>query len=463
MASTSSTDRRHEMTPARSSARRTAAVTAAVALALSGSGAGVAAAEDAPTTAPTTSAPASSAAPGGLLADPLGSLGGQAPLGAGSLDEGSLGGTPTGSAVEATTQGGAALGSSGDGSGSAAGVLGGAGLGADLGAGSTGSVAPTTAPEDTTAGRSAAPTSTNRTYAETALPPGTFDPDALGRLSPQTIGVVGTAAAVSLASAALSLGPLGPSTASAAVGGLIPGVAYVPGAGSLASAGSGEFTTSVGFTVSENTIIQTVVGAGFTTLGGYFEAMADKQEAAELTEQDIDTWDSIIRGIDELRAVFSLPPIPRSDPHVQVAIPEPCRRNYPEENEITQDEADELCEQAKAEEAAKAPEQNPAENPDGTPAASPAETPTRSPADEVPATGPAPAPAAAPMASPVGARAEAQAPTAAPRTTQLADEAAANGTELAFTGTDAGIVALGALGLVAVGGAFLFLGRRKES
>lgn len=330
----------------------------------------------------------------------------------------------------------------------------------DPSAGGTGSVtdgdAPSQAPSDTTA-----TPQQGTTYAETPGAPGTFNPDAIGELSPQTIGAVGAVTSAAVGSTVLSLGPYGPSTGSALIGGLLPGVAYVPAAGSLGSAGSGEFTTSVGVAVSENTIFQGAVGIGTTVLTGYFEGMAKKQDAAELTEADIELWDGIINSIDELRAVASLPPIERSDPRKQVALPEPCRRGFAEKEEIDEDEADELCEQAMAEqEAAQADDTDESsapsaidENDDDTDGPAAEDTAGQNTGEAVEAGHAAPAHAGA------GAQlANANADQRTDEPTVIAAEP-----QLANTGVDALALGGGALALIAVGGAFVLLGRRREN
>lgn len=344
----------------------------------------------------------------------------------------------------------------------------------DPSAGGTGSVtdgdAPSQAPSDTTA-----TPQQGTTYAETPGAPGKFNPDAIGELSPQTIGAVGAVTSAAVGSTVLSLGPYGPSTGSALIGGLLPGVAYVPAAGSLGSAGSGEFTTSVGVAVSENTIFQGAVGIGTTVLTGYFEGMAKKQDAAELTEADIELWDGVINSIDELRAVASLPPIERSDPRKQVALPEPCRRGFAEKEEIDEDEADELCEQAMAEqeaeqEAAQADDTDESsapsaidENDDDTDGPAAADTGDADTDDEATAgqtTGDA---VEAGHAAPAHAGAGAQLANA--NADQRTDEPTVIAAEpqLANTGVDALALGGGALALIAVGGAFVLLGRRREN
>ena len=48
-----------------------------------------------------------------------------------------------------------------------------------------------------------------------------------------------------------------------------------------------------------------------------FELARELADLSQLTDEDIELWDGIINSIDELRAVASLPPIERGDPHVQ--------------------------------------------------------------------------------------------------------------------------------------------------
>lgn len=309
------------------------------------------------------------------------------------------------------------------------------------------------------------------TYAETPPAPGTFNPDALGELSPQTIGATGAVASAAVGSTILSLGPYGPSTGSALIGGLLPGVTYVPATGSLGSSASGEFTTSVGgIAISENAVFQGALGIGTTILTGYFEGMAKKQDAAELTEEDIELWDGIINSIDELRAVASLPPIERGDPHVQVALPEPCRRGFAEDEDITEDEADELCEQAMAEqEEAQADEDADPDAEDGAVAAGEDEDNADKAVDNTKAVAngddQSPAERTAGNTSPAGTNAGAQLAGFDANADQRTDEPTAIAAEprLANTGVDALTLGAGAAALIAVGGAFVFLGRRRAN
>ena len=314
-------------------------------------------------------------------------------------------------------------------------------------------------------------------YAETPRAPGTFNPEAIGELSPQTIGAVGVVTSATVGSAILSLGPYGPSTGSALIGGLLPGVTYVPAAGSLGSAGSGEFATSLGVAVSERTIFQGALGIGTTILTGYFEGMAAKQDAAELTDEDIELWDGIINSVDELRAVASLPPIERGDPHVQVAVPEPCRRGFAEKEEISEDEADELCEEAMAEQEETAGDE--AENGDSKGAdsddakAEDADSDNANAAGNGGDNGEADKAGSDPAANgELGdTRSENAAPAANPAAgahfagadTRGGEESIAAEPKLANTGVDAGIIGIASAVLVAIGGAFVLLGRRARS
>lgn len=335
---------------------------------------------------------------------------------------------------------------------------------------------------DAQAGTVTTPSSTTsepsgNAYAETPGAPGTFNPEAIGELSPQTIGAVGVVTSATVGSAILSLGPYGPSTGSALIGGLLPGVSYVPATSSLGSAGSGEFATSLGVAVSERTIFQGALGIGTTILTGYFEGMAAKQDAAELTDADIELWDGIINSIDELRAVASLPPIERGDPHVQVALPEPCRRGFAEKEEISEEEAEELCDEAMAEQEeaegeetengdseseANSDEATAAENGDdnsgenagadetdsGAEAVVNAEqgdTRTENTGNAVPAANPA-----------------AGAHVAATDALGGEDSIAAE-PQLANTGVDAVTIGIASAVLLAIGGAFVLLGRRAKS
>ena len=340
-------------------------------------------------------------------------------------------------------------------------------------AGESGTQADAATPPSSTATQPSA-----NAYAETPRAPGTFNPEAIGELSPQTIGAVGVVTSATVGSAILSLGPYGPSTGSALIGGLLPGVTYVPAAGSLGSAGSGEFATSLGVAVSERTIFQGALGIGTTILTGYFEGMAAKQDAAELTDEDIELWDGIINSVDELRAVASLPPIERGDPHVQVAVPEPCRRGFAEKEEISEDEADELCEQAMAEQEEKADDE--AENGDAKGADSDDANDDEARSDEAPAAenggddnGEA-AKAGADKAANVehgDTRSENTVPAANPTAgahfagadTRGGEESIAAEPKLANTGVDAGLIGIAAAVLVAIGGAFVLLGRRARS
>ena len=314
-------------------------------------------------------------------------------------------------------------------------------------------------------------------YAETPRAPGTFNPEAIGELSPQTIGAVGVVTSATVGSAILSLGPYGPSTGSALIGGLLPGVTYVPAAGSLGSAGSGEFATSLGVAVSERTIFQGALGIGTTILTGYFEGMAAKQDAAELTDEDIELWDGIINSVDELRAVASLPPIERGDPHVQVALPEPCRRGFAEKEEISEDEADELCEEAMAEQEETAGDE--AENGDAKRADSDDANADDADSDNANAAGNGGDNGEADKAGSDPAangelgdtRSENAAPAANPAAgahfagadTRGGEESIAAEPKLANTGVDAGIIGIASAVLVAIGGAFVLLGRRARS
>ena len=314
-------------------------------------------------------------------------------------------------------------------------------------------------------------------YAETPRAPSTFNPEAIGELSPQTIGAVGVVTSATVGSAILSLGPFGPSTGSALIGGLLPGVTYVPAAGSLGSAGSGEFATSLGVAVSERTIFQGALGIGTTILTGYFEGMAAKQDAAELTDEDIELWDGIIKSVDELRAVASLPPIERGDPHVQVAVPEPCRRGFAEKEEISEDEADELCEEAMAEQEETAGDE--AENGDSKGAdsddakAEDADSDNANAAGNGGDNGEADKAGSDPAANgELGdTRSENAAPAANPAAgahfagadTRGGEESIAAEPKLANTGVDAGIIGIASAVLVAIGGAFVLLGRRARS
>ena len=358
-----------------------------------------------------------------------------------------------------------------EGSGSLDAEAGGAATGS--GAGESGTQAdPATPPSSTPSQPS------GNAYAETPRAPGTFNPEAIGELSPQTIGAVGVVTSATVGSAILSLGPYGPSTGSALIGGLLPGVTYVPAAGSLGSAGSGEFATSLGVAVSERTIFQGAVGIGTTILTGYFEGMAAKQDAAELTDEDIELWDGIINSVDELRAVASLPPIERGDPHVQVAVPEPCRRGFAEKEEISEDEADELCEEAMAEQEKTAGDE--AENG----AAKGADSDGAN-ADDANSDAPAAAEngggnsgeAGKAVADTVangeegGTRSENTAPAVNPAAgahfagtdTQGGEESISAEPRLANTGVDVGLIGIASAVLVAIGGAFVLLGRRARS
>lgn len=308
---------------------------------------------------------------------------------------------------------------------------------------------------------STASTPSGNAYAETPGAPGTFNPEAIGELSPQTIGAVGVVTSATIGSAILSLGPYGPSTGSALIGGLLPGVAYVPATSSLGSAGSGEFTTSLGVAVSERTIFQGALGIGTTILTGYFEGMAAKQDAAELTDEDIELWDGIINSIDELRAVASLPPIERGDPHVQVAVPEPCRRGFAEKEEISEDEADELCEEAMAEQEEAESEEaegEETENGDDNTGEAAGADETNSGAE------------AAANGEQGDTRAENTVPAANPAAgaqfagtdTQGDQKSIAAEPKLANTGVDAVTIGIASAVLLAIGGAFVLLGRRAR-
>ena len=335
---------------------------------------------------------------------------------------------------------------------------------------------------------STASTPSGNAYAETPGAPGTFNPEAIGELSPQTIGAVGVVTSATIGSAILSLGPYGPSTGSALIGGLLPGVAYVPATSSLGSAGSGEFTTSLGVAVSERTIFQGALGIGTTILTGYFEGMAAKQDAAELTDEDIELWDGIINSIDELRAVASLPPIERGDPHVQVAVPEPCRRGFAEKEEISEDEADELCEEAMAEQEeaesedaesedaesedaegeetengdseseANSDEATAAENSDDNTgeAAGAEETNSGAEAVENGEQGDTRAENTVPAANPAAGAQFAGTDTQGDRASIAAEP------KLANTGVDAATIGIASAVLLAIGGAFVLLGRRAR-
>lgn len=383
----------------------------------------------------------------------------------GSLDSGSL---QQGAAEDKNQQG--ASGSLGgllpEGTGSVEDLNGGAATGSGAGEGDTQADAAT--PPSSTVSQPS-----GNAYAETPGAPGTFNPDAIGELSPQTIGAVGVVTSATVGSAILSLGPYGPSTGSALIGGLLPGVSYVPATTSLGTAGSGEFATSLGVAVSERTIFQGALGIGTTILTGYFEGMAAKQDAAELTDEDIELWDGIINSIDELRAVASLPPIERGDPHVQVALPEPCRRGFAEKEEISEDEADELCEEAMAEQEEAEGEE--AENGD-------AEAADEANSDEATAaenghdnTGEAAekneAGAYTAASGEQGdTRSENTVPAANPAAgaqfagtdTQGGQESIAAEPKLANTGVDAVTIGIAAAVLLATGGAFVLLGRRAR-
>lgn len=210
------------------------------------------------------------------------------------------------------------------------GVLGGVGSVGDSGAAASAATQPATGAE------AAAGQGQISQYAAGA--PGTFDPEALAQLSPQTATALGAVGSAAVGSAALSLGPQGSQTGSVLLGGIIPGLTYVPG-GSL----GGEFVTSVGLSVPARTVFQGALGLGSSALLGYFEMLAEKQERAELTQSDIDTWTGVFDGVDELRAVASLPPLERSDPRVQVPVIEPCRRDYPDQAELEDEEAEAQC------------------------------------------------------------------------------------------------------------------------
>lgn len=392
----------------------------------------------------------------------------------GSLDSGSL---QQGAAEDKNQQG--ASGSLGgllpegaeaaEGAASLDAETGGAATGSGAGEGGTQSDA-TTPPSSTVS-----PPSGNA-YAETPGAPGTFNPDAIGELSPQTIGAVGVVTSATVGSAILSLGPYGPSTGSALIGGLLPGVSYVPATTSLGTAGSGEFATSLGVAVSERTIFQGALGIGTTILTGYFEGMAAKQDAAELTDEDIELWDGIINSIDELRAVASLPPIERGDPHVQVALPEPCRRGFAEKEEISEDEADELCEEAMAEQEeaegeeaengdAEAADSDDEANSDETTAAENGDDNTGEAAEKNEA-----GEDTAASGEQGDTRSENTVPAANPAAgAQFAGTDAQGGQEsiaaepkLANTGVDAVTIGIAAAVLLATGGAFVLLGRRAR-
>lgn len=318
-------------------------------------------------------------------------------------------------------------------------------------------------------------------YAEAPGAPGTFNPDAIGELSPQTIGAVGVVTSATVGSAILSLGPYGPSTGSALIGGLLPGVTYVPATSSLGIAGSGEFATSLGVAVSEQTIFQGALGIGTTILTGYFEGMAVKQDAAELTDEDIELWDGIINSIDELRAVASLPPIERGDPHVQVALPEPCRRGFAEKEEISEDEADELCEEAMAEqeEAADDEAENgeaestdaDADDADGDDPKSEAAAADEDGGDDAGDTAGGEDAATVANAEQGDTHTENTAPAVNPSAgaqfagtdTRGGEDTLAAEPRLANTGVDAGVIGIASAVLVALGGAFVLLGRRAKS
>lgn len=352
-------------------------------------------------------------------------------------------------------------------------------LDAETGGAATGSGA---GEGDTQADAAAPPSSTTskpsgNAYAETPGAPGTFNPEAIGELSPQTIGAVGAVTSATIGSAILSLGPYGPSTGSALIGGLLPGVTYVPAAGSLGSAGSGEFATSLGVAVSERTIFQGALGIGTTILTGYFEGMAAKQDAAELTDEDIELWDGIINSVDELRAVASLPPIERGDPHVQVAVPEPCRRGFAEKGEISEDEADEMCEEAMAEQEETADDE--AENGDAKGADSDDANADDADSDNANAAGNGGDNGEADKAGSDPAahgeqgdtRSENAAPAANPAAgahfagadTRGGAESISAEPRLANTGVDVGLIGIASAVLVAIGGAFVLLGRRARS
>lgn len=384
----------------------------------------------------------------------------------GSLDSGSL---QQGAAEDKNQQG--ASGSLGgllpEGTGSVEDLNGGAATGSGEG--------------DTQADAATPPSSTvsqpsGNAYAETPGAPGTFNPDAIGELSPQTIGAVGVVTSATVGSAILSLGPYGPSTGSALIGGLLPGVSYVPATTSLGTAGSGEFATSLGVAVSERTIFQGALGIGTTILTGYFEGMAAKQDAAELTDEDIELWDGIINSIDELRAVASLPPIERGDPHVQVALPEPCRRGFAEKEEISEDEADELCEEAMAEQEeaegeeaengdAEAADSDDEANSDEATAAENGDDNTGEAAEKNEA-----GEDTAASGEQGDTRSEKTVPAANPAAgaqfagtdTQGGQESIAAEPKLANTGVDAVTIGIAAAVLLATGGAFVLLGRRAR-
>ena len=354
-------------------------------------------------------------------------------------------------------------------------------LDAETGGAATGSGAgeSNTREDAATPPSSTASTPSGNAYAETPGAPGTFNPEAIGELSPQTIGAVGVVTSATIGSAILSLGPYGPSTGSALIGGLLPGVAYVPATSSLGSAGSGEFTTSLGVAVSERTIFQGALGIGTTILTGYFEGMAAKQDAAELTDEDIELWDGIINSIDELRAVASLPPIERGDPHVQVAVPEPCRRGFAEKEEISEDEADELCEEAMAEQEeaesedaegeetengdsaaeANSDEATAAENGDDNTgeAAGADETDSGAEAAANGEQGDTRAENTVPAANPAAGAQFAGTDTQGDRESIAAEPKFAN------TGVDAVTIGIASAVLLAIGGAFVLLGRRARS
>ena len=357
-----------------------------------------------------------------------------------------------------------------EGTGSLDAEAGGAATGS--GAGESGTQTDTATPPSSTPSQPS-----GNAYAETPRAPSTFNPEAIGELSPQTTGAVGVVTSATVGSAILSLGPFGPSTGSALIGGLLPGVTYVPAAGSLGSAGSGEFATSLGVAVSERTIFQGALGIGTTILTGYFEGMAAKQDAAELTDEDIELWDGIINSVDELRAVASLPPIERGDPHVQVAVPEPCRRGFAEKEEISEDEADELCEEAMAEQEETAGDE--AENGDAKRADSDDANADDADSDNANAAGNGGDNGEADKAGSDPAangelgdtRSENAAPAANPAAgahfagadTRGGEESIAAEPKLANTGVDAGIIGIASAVLVAIGGAFVLLGRRARS
>lgn len=301
--------------------------------------------------------------------------------------------------------------------------------------------------------------------------PGAFDPEALAAMSPETAGALGAVGSAVAGSAALSLGPQGSQTGSTILGAVLPGLTYVPG-GSL----GGQFVTSVGLEVSGRTVVQAVLGLGSTALVGYFENLAGKQERAELTEADIAMWTDVLDGVDEVRAVASMPPLERSDPRVQVPVIEPCRRAYPKQADLEDEEAEAQC--AEATEAIARGETwtspdgevtvTPADaepvvlGADGEPVpATEAETDADAAADEAAddtdtaaATGGqdtdngAGAAAAQPVAANGAAGAQAPATQAA-------------GPQLAATGASVGDLALAALALLAAGGGMLVAARRR--